>query len=75
MIVTNVGGIPEMVPHGKVGYITGVDAKAVADAIIQFFRERKREEFEKNIVEEKKKYTWNRMTTTILDDIYKKIKQ
>jgi len=75
MIVTNVGGIPEMVPHGKVGYITGVDAKAVADAIIRFFREGKKEEFEKNIVEEKKKYTWNRMTTTILDDIYKKIKQ
>ena len=75
MIVTKVGGIPEMVPHGKVGYITDVNAKSVADAMIRFFRERKLEEFEKNIMDEKKKYTWDRMVNTIIDKVYKKIKQ
>mgnify|MGYP002508462035 CR=1 FL=1 len=33
MLVTNVGGLAEIVPNGKVGYVTEVDPKAVADAI------------------------------------------
>lgn len=58
MIVTNVGGLPEIVPHDKVGYVTAVDSTAIADAIIQFYQQ-KPFKFQNGIREEKHKYTWD----------------
>ncbi|MFT4062871.1 MAG: glycosyltransferase [Edaphocola sp.] len=57
MIVTNVGGLPEIVPHGKVGYVTDVDKDAIAEAIIDFFN-RPADSFAQNIGTEKQKYSW-----------------
>ena len=37
MVVTRVGGLPEIVPDGEAGYVIDVDAQAVADAIARFF--------------------------------------
>lgn len=65
MIVTNVGGLPEMVPHGKVGYVTQPNATAIADALVLYFDENKQAEFESNIKEEKKRYSWTNMTDAI----------
>ena len=60
MLVTNVGGLPEIVPDGKIGYVVEPEAQQIADALCRFFAENKQEEFERNIVEEKKKYAWSR---------------
>ncbi len=65
MIVTKVGGLPEIVPDGKVGFVVDVDSSEVANAIYRFYDENLEEEFSKNSAEEKKKYSWNRMVTTI----------
>jgi len=65
MLVTNVGGLPEIVPDGKIGFVTEPDAKQIADALCRFFEEHKQEEFERNIVEEKKKYAWSTFTDVI----------
>lgn len=62
MLVTNVGGLPEIVPDGKIGYVVEPNAKQIADALCRFFEEHKQEEFERNIVEEKKKYAWSTFT-------------
>lgn len=59
MLVTNVGGLPEMVPHGKVGYVTDPTAEAVATGISNFFQEGKANEFMANIKEEKKRFQWS----------------
>lgn len=59
MLVTNVGGLPEMVPHGKVGYVTDVNADSVATSLEEFFIEGKVEEFQQNIQEEKKRFSWD----------------
>ena len=37
MLVTNVGGLPEIVPNGKVGYSVEPEAKVIADAISDFY--------------------------------------
>lgn len=58
MVVTHVGGLPEIVPHGKVGYVVSIDAQAVADAIVDFFDNHALSDFLPYIKEEKKKYTW-----------------
>lgn len=65
MLVTRVGGLPEIVPDGKIGYVVEPDSKQIADALSRFFREQKQEEFEHNIVEEKKKYAWSTFTSVL----------
>lgn len=71
MIVTNVGGLPEIVPDGVVGYVTNVDSKSIADAIIKF-SEQPSNYFNANIKEAKKQYEWHHFINTILD-LYKKL--
>ena len=70
MLVTNVGGLPEIVPDGKIGYVTEPDAKQIADALCRFFEENKREEFERNVAEEKKKYAWSRFVEVMGEVIH-----
>jgi glycosyltransferase involved in cell wall biosynthesis len=59
MLVTNVGGLPEMVPHEKVGYVCEVDENSVANGIQSFFNLNKAEEFRTNILQEKKRFQWD----------------
>jgi glycosyltransferase involved in cell wall biosynthesis len=66
MIVTNVGGLPSLVPEGKVGLIAEPNAKAIAEKIVEYF-EKGTESFLPYLVEEKKKYSWKKMTEAIFD--------
>lgn len=66
MIVTQVGGLPEIVPDGKVGLVTEVSAKAIAEAIIQFYNMDLEDYFIENIKIEKKKYNWEYFVNNIL---------
>jgi glycosyltransferase involved in cell wall biosynthesis len=66
MIVTNVGGLPEMVPNDRVGLVCAPNSNAIADAIIRFY-EKGGDSFHGGIVEEKKKYDWSTMINTILE--------
>ena len=65
MLVTNVGGLAEIVPHGKVGYIVNPDEKEIADALADFYGNERFNDFIANIVLEKEKYSWSKMTDTI----------
>lgn len=65
MVVTNVGGLSEIVPHGQVGYVTSVDASAIADAIVQFFQSNKSAVFVQNIKQRKQIYSWEHMVQSI----------
>ena len=38
MIVSNAGGLPSLVPHGKVGLVAEPEPTALADAILRFFQ-------------------------------------
>jgi len=70
MIITNVGGLAEFVPDGKVGYIVEPSGTGIASAILRFYDEKKEEEFSANAAVEKLKYSWRRMTDAI-DEIAK----
>lgn len=58
MVVTNVGGLAELVPEGEVGYVVPPDPKAIADAIIRFYILSQGETFTRNIQTYKKKFSW-----------------
>ena len=68
MLVTNVGGLAEIVPDGKVGYVCDVNEDAVADALCRFADidpARREQAFRANIQKEKQKYAWSNMTKLI----------
>lgn len=75
MLVTNVGGLPEIIPHQVVGYVTEPNENDIADSLSDFFSNDKKSTFETNIQEEKKKFLWSAMTNAIsevLDKIEEK---
>ncbi len=65
MLVTNVGGLSEIVPHGKVGYVVDVEPKQIANALFDFFTNKRSAEFVANMKIEKQKYAWSKMTAAI----------
>ena len=65
MLVTDVGGLREIVPDGKVGYVVEPQPVKIADAICDFYDNDRKEFFENNVIEEKKKYEWSKMAETI----------
>lgn len=67
MLVTDVGGLAEIVPHGKVGYVTLPDAADIAEALVDFVEQHTADEYYAGIVEEKAKYAWSNMTKALLD--------
>ncbi|MEZ5017922.1 MAG: glycosyltransferase [Flavipsychrobacter sp.] len=69
MVVTNVGGLPEIVPDGKVGFVTAIDPTAIADAILKFYTEGI-PNMEQNLIEEKKKYSWEMFVKKLLDTAF-----
>ena len=71
MLVTNVGGLAEIVPHNIVGYVCDIDTKQIADYIVEFYTENKEEEFSDNTKEEKKRFTWKVLVEGI-DNLIKK---
>ena len=65
MLVTDVGGLSEIVSNQKVGYVTAKDPKAIADAINDFYINKKENEFVKNTIEEKKRFSWDNFVNEI----------
>jgi glycosyltransferase involved in cell wall biosynthesis len=58
MLVTNVGGLAEIVPNNKVGYVTTQNPNDIADAIIDFYSNKREGEFVKNVSVEKSRFSW-----------------
>jgi glycosyltransferase involved in cell wall biosynthesis len=67
MLVTDVGGLAELVPHNKVGYITDIDKKQIANYILDFYTHGREQEFSDNIKIEKQKFTWSYLTNELLE--------
>ncbi|MBW8048963.1 MAG: glycosyltransferase [Cytophagales bacterium] len=67
VLVTNVGGLAEIIPHGKVGYVVNIDPDDITLSIIDFYKESREKEFLPNILEQKKKYSWDKMLNVIFE--------
>lgn len=65
MLVTNVGGLGEIIPNGKVGYVVEPNPLSIADALVDFYENEKYSAFVEGVKEEKKKYQWSNMTEAI----------
>lgn len=65
MLVTAVGGLPEIVADKKEGYVVDVSPQAIADAIVDFFTANREQEFQEHLKAAKSRFSWNHMTQCI----------
>ena len=62
MLVTKTGGLPEIVPHGKVGYVVEPNVDAIGNALVDFYANNREGYFVNNIAKEKERFGWDKMT-------------
>jgi len=65
MLVTNVGGLANLVPHMEVGIVTEPNVDSIAAGIMKLY-ELGETHFLKHLCEEKKKFSWEHLTTAII---------
>ena len=74
-IVTEVGGLPEVVDDGETGYvIPPFSPEALAEAVNKYFAENKQGEFSENVDKAAYRFSWDRMNEVVLR-LYKRIKE
>ena len=66
MLVTDVGGLSEIVHHGKMGYAVTPDANEIAAAISDYYTHDRQAAFTEYLIREKDKYAWSRLTGAFL---------
>jgi glycosyltransferase involved in cell wall biosynthesis len=67
ILVTDVGGLSELVPHQKVGYVSSRNPEEIATYILDYFEQEREAEFSANIKEVKKKYSWEKFLISFND--------
>jgi glycosyltransferase involved in cell wall biosynthesis len=58
MVVTRVGGLPEIVRDGVTGYVCEPDAESIAAGVEKFYTADNSEQLRANFAEEKKRFSW-----------------
>lgn len=58
MIVTRVGGLPEIVPDGVAGYVVEQSPRAIADAIVDFYENDRCSSLQAGVRAGKARYAW-----------------
>lgn len=74
MLVTDVGGLKEIVPDKRAGYVVQGDPKQIADAIFDFFTAERLHYFTENVKLEKKRFGWDTLVHKI-NGLYKSLLQ
>lgn len=66
VIATDVGGLPEAVQQGETGFVVPAsDPEAMAKAVVRFFKQKKYENFSKNIAIYKQRFSWDNVSEKI----------
>lgn len=62
MLVTNVGGLPEIVAHQKAGYVCEPEPVSITEAILDFYGQNRKSSFEDFVKKEKERFAWRHFT-------------
>ena len=66
MLVTNVGGLSEIVPNEVCGYVVENNCALISEKVVDFFANDREKQFVKNVKIEKKKYEWIEFINSLL---------
>ncbi|MBU0528406.1 glycosyltransferase [bacterium] len=67
IIVSDVGGLAEIVLNGKTGYVVKPDSSEFAKAIVKYFNEDKFDEFSNNIQTHKQLFSWEKFVDNLME--------
>jgi len=65
MLVTDVGGLAELIPAGVVGYVVPPTPLAIADALVDFYENDREEALAAGVRQEAKKFSWEVMVRAL----------
>jgi D-inositol-3-phosphate glycosyltransferase len=74
MLVTNVGGLKEIVPDGVCGFVVDPEAKVIAEKIQLYFNKNLETQMSIAVHEEKKKYLWPEFIRVLMELYEKSLK-
>lgn len=68
VLVTEVGGLPDVVTNGKTGYVVEPQsAEMIAEAIMDYYINNRREAFVSQIEKEKDRFSWKTFVDTMME--------
>lgn len=67
ILVTDVGGLSEIVAHNEFGYVTQKNSDDIANCIIDYYQENRQSKFIENVIQEKAKYSWSTFSEGVID--------
>ena len=73
MIVTRVGGLPEIVPDGRVGLVCEPTEESIAEALRELYAGEKLKTFKANFADERKRFSWAAMCDK-LEEVFQQTK-
>ncbi len=65
MLVTRVGGLPEIVEDGVAGYVVEVDKNKIVEAILDFYQNKKEQQLTEGVREAKSRFSWENLVNGI----------
>jgi glycosyltransferase involved in cell wall biosynthesis len=65
MIITNVGGLSELVPHGEAGWVCEPMAESLAAAIVSMYVPKRLDHIRNSLKELKKQFSWPSMVKAL----------
>ena len=69
MLVTNVGGLGEIVHDRKMGYAVAPQADAIAQAIADYYTHDRQADYTEYLILQKENYSWSGLTTAFMNII------
>jgi glycosyltransferase involved in cell wall biosynthesis len=73
MLVTNVGGLGEIVHDHQMGYAVAPNEEAIADAITDYYTHNRQADYTQYLIQQKGRYAWTGMAQTFYT-IYNQLK-
>ena len=64
MLVTNVGGLGEIVHDRKMGYAVEANADAIAEALLDYYTHHRQADYTQYLIQQKDRYSWTGMAQT-----------
>ncbi|MCF8357813.1 MAG: glycosyltransferase [Prolixibacteraceae bacterium] len=67
MLVSNVGGLPEIIEHQKCGYVVEPKPDAIAEALHDYFTHNREAYMVSEVKKAKEKFSWNNLTNVLFE--------
>ena len=75
MLVTDVGGLSEIVRDGECGYVVNPEPDTIANALLDYFDNNRKPVFEEGVRKAKDEFAWDKMTAAILEALKDSLKE